>query len=99
MMLPDGSVIPVLMLFWWTWISVALVFGLLELIIPASIFLGFALGALIMAGLVVFTSITNTALLLAIFAALSLVSWIILKLVFKNQSSGARIVKRDINEG
>ena len=41
---------------------------------------------------------TNTSVLLALFAGLSLMAWIALKVVFKNQSSGARIVTRDINE-
>ncbi|MGB5865086.1 MAG: hypothetical protein WBG95_12400 [Sulfitobacter sp.] len=84
---------------WWVWISAALALALIELIAPASIFLGFALGALVMAGVVAFTSITNTSALLALFAGLSLIAWIVLKIAFKSQSSGARIVKRDINEG
>ncbi|KIN72186.1 hypothetical protein [Sulfitobacter guttiformis] len=84
---------------WWVWLSAALALALIELIAPASIFLGFALGALAMAGIVAFGAITNTSALLALFAGLSLGAWIVLKLVFKSQSSGARIVKRDINEG
>lgn len=83
---------------WWVWLSAALGLALIELIAPASIFLGFALGALAMTAIVAFTTITNTSALLALFAGLSLVAWIVLKLVFKNQSSGARIVERDINE-
>lgn len=84
---------------WWIWLSAALGLALIELILPASVFLGFALGALVMAGVVAFTAITNTSALLALFAALSLAAWIVLKLVFKSQSSGARVVTRDINEG
>lgn len=84
---------------WWAWLSAALVLALIELMVPASVFLGFALGALAMTAVVGFGLISNTSALLAVFAALSLVAWIALKLVFKGQSSGARIVKRDINEG
>ncbi|WP_299030786.1 hypothetical protein [uncultured Sulfitobacter sp.] len=83
---------------WWVWLCAALGLALIELIAPASVFLGFALGALAMTAVVAFTSVANTSALLAVFAALSLVAWIVLKLVFKNQSSGARIVTRDINE-
>ncbi|MDG1353464.1 MAG: hypothetical protein P8P70_09910 [Sulfitobacter sp.] len=83
---------------WWVWLCAALLLALIELMIPASVFLGFALGALAMAAVVALGIITNTAALLAVFAALSLVAWIALKLLFKSQSSGARIVTRDINE-
>ncbi|EEB86435.1 conserved hypothetical protein [Roseobacter sp. GAI101] len=41
----------------------------------------------------------GVSLLLALFAGLSLLCWIILRIVFKRQSSGARIVERDINDG
>lgn len=84
---------------WWVWLCAALVLAAIELMIPASVFLGFALGALAMTVVVGFGLITNGAALFAIFAALSLLAWIALKLLFKNQSSGARIVERDINEG
>jgi membrane protein implicated in regulation of membrane protease activity len=83
---------------WWVWLCAALALALIELMVPASIFLGFALGALVMTGVVAFSAITNTSALLALFAGLSLIAWIVLKLAFKNQSSGARIIKRDINE-
>ena len=83
---------------WWVWLCAALALALIELIAPASIFLGFALGALAMVGITAFTTISNTSALFALFAGLSLIAWIVLKLVFKSQSSGARIVERDINE-
>lgn len=83
---------------WWVWLSAALALALIELVVPTSIFLGFALGALVMTGVVAFSAITNTSALLTLFAALSLAAWVILKRAFKSQSSGARIVERDINE-
>lgn len=83
---------------WWVWLCAALALASIELVAPASIFLGFALGALCMAVLVAVTSIANTSALFAMFAALSLAAWVVLKLAFKSQSSGARIVTRDINQ-
>lgn len=83
---------------WWVWLSAALVLALVELMVPASVFLGFALGALAMAGVVAIGLVTQTPILLAVFAALSLVAWIVLKRVFRNQTTAARIVTRDINE-
>jgi len=83
---------------WWVWICIALALGILELLAPGFIFLGFAIGAMVVAVLVAVISIPNTAALLAIFAILSLMAWIGLRATFRKQSSGARIVTRDINE-
>ena len=83
---------------WWVWVCAALALGVVELLLPGSIFLGFALGALAMALVVAFWAPGNVALLLAVFAVLSLVAWMALRVLFKRQSSGARIVARDINE-
>ena len=84
--------------FWWVWICIALALGVIELLAPGFIFLGFAIGALVMAGIVNLFSITHVAALLALFAILSLAGWIVLRAVFRNQSSGARIITRDVNE-
>jgi membrane protein implicated in regulation of membrane protease activity len=83
---------------WWVWICAALALGVIELLAPGFIFLGFAVGALAMAVIVFVLPATNVPALLAMFAILSLVAWILLRLLFRRQSSGARIVKRDINE-
>lgn len=83
---------------WWVWICIALALGVIELLAPGFIFLGFGLGALVMAGIVALTSFSNIPALLATFAILSLIAWIALKAAFRKQSSGARIVTRDINE-
>lgn len=84
---------------WWVWLSAALLLALVELVVPASVFLGFALGALAMTGVVALGLLSNTSALLALFAGLSLIAWIALKLLFKHQSSGVRVITRDINEG
>ena len=83
---------------WWVWVCIALALGVVELLAPGFIFLGFAIGAIIMAAIVAFFGISNAPALLALFAILSLLAWIALRLAFRNQSSGARIVTRDINE-
>ena len=73
--------------------------ALVEILVPGNIFLGFALGALAMVPVVLVLPGAGVSLLLALFAGLSLLGWIVLRVVFKRQSSGARIVERDINEG
>ncbi|MFX4298208.1 NfeD family protein [Pseudosulfitobacter pseudonitzschiae] len=84
---------------WWVWLAVAIALGVVEVLAPGFIFLGFALGALVMAAVVGFLAPGLTlALALAIFAGLSLLAWIVLRLVFRRQSSGARRVLHDIND-
>lgn len=83
---------------WWVWICIALALGVVELLAPGFIFLGFGLGALAMAGVVLVVPGFNVPALLALFAVLSLMGWIILRLVFRRQSSGARVVTKDIND-
>ncbi len=84
---------------WWVWLSLALLLGVVEVLLPGNIFLGFALGALIMVGVVLALPDRPVALLLAVFAGLSLIAWVVLHFVFRRQSSGTRIVRRDINDG
>jgi membrane protein implicated in regulation of membrane protease activity len=83
---------------WWVWICIALALGVVELLAPGFIFLGFGLGALAMAGMVLVAPGINIPALLALFAVLSLIAWIILRMGFRKQSSGARIVTKDIND-
>lgn len=83
---------------WWVWMAAALVFGILELLIPGFIFLGFAFGAAAV-GIVLFLPISAGATaLLAVFAIFSLVSWIVLKRLFKGPAGQRRIIREDINE-
>jgi membrane protein implicated in regulation of membrane protease activity len=83
---------------WWFWAAAALVLGIAEVLLPGFIFLGFALGALIMVAIVSILPGLSAAALLAVFAGLSLACWIVLRLAFKRQSSGTRIIDRDIND-
>jgi membrane protein implicated in regulation of membrane protease activity len=83
---------------WWIWMALALLLGLAEVLLPGFIFLGFALGAVLMAALVLLFPGVGIAWLVAIFAVLSLLAWVGLRVAFKRQSSGARIVTRDIND-
>lgn len=83
---------------WWAWVAAALALGIVEVMAPGFIFLGFALGALLMAGVVALFPALSAPALLATFAGLSLICWIVLRVLFKRQSSGARIFSDDIND-
>ncbi|WP_299504828.1 hypothetical protein [uncultured Roseobacter sp.] len=83
---------------WWVWMAAALALAVIEVMVPGFIFLGFALGALAMVAVVLAAPGFSAAALLATFAGLSLVAWILLRIVFRKQSTGARIVHDDIND-
>ena len=84
---------------WWVWLSAAIALAVLEVLAPSFIFIGFAIGALIMTAVVaLFPAAMMAPAALALFTGLSLVAWIVLKQVFKSQSSGARRVTHDIND-
>ncbi|MFT5797029.1 MAG: hypothetical protein ACI84R_001084 [Candidatus Azotimanducaceae bacterium] len=83
---------------WWAWLAAALALGILEILAPGFIFLGFAVGAVVMAFVVAIAPTLSVPVALAIFSGLSLISWIVLRIAFKNQSSGARRVRHDIND-
>lgn len=87
---------------WWVWMAGAIALGILEVFAPGFILLGFAIGAatvgvILLAGgsLVVGLSLSH---LLLIFAAASLIGWIVLRRVVGVREGQARIVDRDINE-
>lgn len=84
---------------WWVWMSAAVVLATLEVLLPGYIFLGFAFGAAVMGVLMlVGLSATGFALTLVIFAALSLLSYIVLRRVLGLRTGQVKIWDRDINE-
>jgi len=84
---------------WWAWLCAALVFAILEVLIPSYIFLGFALGAGVM-GLLLWTGVLplDTVWPLVIFAALSLAAYVLLRWRFGNTGERVRIITKDIND-
>lgn len=84
---------------WWVWLAAALVLGILEMLIPGFIFLGFAIGAgivgLALLGPLSFLSIPA---ILLVFAVLSLVAWLALKRHFALPKGQVKTFDHDINE-
>jgi membrane protein implicated in regulation of membrane protease activity len=79
--------------------SAALILATLEVLIPGYVFLGFALGAAVMGVLILLgISATGFALTLVIFAALSLLSYIVMRRVFGLRKGQVKIWDTDINE-
>jgi len=84
---------------WWVWMSAALALATLEVIVPAWIFLGFAVGAFAM-GLLLLLGVSGLSfpVTLVIFALLSLVAYLAMRRVFGLRKGQVKIWDRDIND-
>ena len=88
---------------WWVWAGFGLLLAILEIVVPAAIFLGFALGAGVVAILLAIggaAAVGGTlGWMLVIFASVSLVAWLILRYVFRLRVGGqVKVWKTDIND-
>ncbi|EAQ26690.1 NfeD family protein [Roseovarius sp. 217] len=83
---------------WWVWLAAALCLAILEVLVPGFIFLGFAIGAAVTALLVLLPLQLGLTALLAVFAGLSLVAWVILRRLFKSTDDQTRVIHDDINK-
>ncbi|KNG95148.1 NfeD family protein [Pseudaestuariivita atlantica] len=89
---------------WWAWAAAALVLGVIEMLAPGFVFLGFAIGAgvvallLLVGGPFAVWMTGNLALLFVVFAALSLLAWIALRAVFGRPGQAPKRFEHDINE-
>ena len=92
MMVPVWSI-------WWVWLSGALVLGILEVLLPGFVFLCFAIGAVVMALILLVPGIGfSLPVLLLIFAALSLASWLLLRKMFALPKGQVKSFDSDIND-
>jgi membrane protein implicated in regulation of membrane protease activity len=82
---------------WWVWVAGALVLGILEMVIPAYIFLGFAMGALAVGLLLALFSLTGPWAFV-LFAVFSLLAYVALRLAFGLPHGQVKTFDRDIND-
>ena len=88
----------------WVWYAGAILLGILELIAPGYILLGFALSAAVVGTLFVFGGglsaylATSLPITLVLFAALALVIWIVLRQLFGTRKGQVKIWETDIND-
>ena len=84
---------------WWAWIVAGFALGVLEVIVPGFIFLGFAIGAALTGALIGLGVLTGgPASLLAVFAGLSLVSWLVLRRTMGVRDGQVKLWHKDIND-
>ena len=84
---------------WWVWMVAGGVLGILEVVLPGFILLGFAVGAVV-TGLLVAIGVLGQALapMVFAFAVASLAGWFGLRAVFGEHSGQVKVRDRDINE-
>ncbi|WP_135450153.1 MULTISPECIES: NfeD family protein [Tabrizicola] len=84
---------------WWAWVILGFALGVLEVLAPGYIFLGFAIGA-VATGILVGIGFapSGIAALLLVFAVLSVVAWLALRRVVGIRQGQVKIWDRDIND-
>ncbi|SFT50954.1 NfeD family protein [Sedimentitalea nanhaiensis] len=82
---------------WWAWLCAALILGIAEIMVPGFIFLGFAIGAVAVSILLALGLLVSLPVLLLIFAALSLITWLVLRRLFALPRGQVKTFKDDIN--
>ncbi|MDO6727385.1 MAG: NfeD family protein [Cognatishimia sp.] len=84
---------------WWLWLAAALILGILEMVLPGFIFLGFAIGAALV-GLAMLGPLTllSPSAIFLIFAILSLASWLVLRRIFSLPKGQVKTFDHDIND-
>jgi len=90
--------IDTLMNIWWAWASFGVILALAEMIVPAFVFLGFGIGAMLTALLLLVGLAPSGAVLMLTFAVLSLISWLALRHFFKPKHNHVKTFDRDIND-
>ena len=87
---------------WWVWIVAALIFAFIEVFVPAFVFLGMAVGAVVVGVALGFGALgwigAGLPALLLLFAVSSVAAAVGLRSVIGVRRGQVRIVERDINE-
>lgn len=84
---------------WWIWLAIGICLAIVEILAPGFIFLGFAIGAVIVAGLIAILPAQSISLpmILLIFSILSLCAWLVLRRSFKSPKGQVKTFEHDIN--
>lgn len=84
---------------WWVWVVAGFALGVVEVLVPGFIFLGFAIGAVITGVLVGIGLLgANVAVLALVFALASLGAWFALRQMFGARGGDVKLWDKDINE-
>ena len=82
---------------WWAWVVFGVALAVLEVLVPGFIFLGFAVGAVLVGVLVGLGLLGGSVPVLAlVFAVLSLGAWIMLRRVVGVKEGQVKVWDKDI---
>ncbi len=84
---------------WWIWMIAGAILGILEVVVPGFILLGFAIGAAL-TGLLLWAGIlgSSLAVLVLVFAVASLIAWLVLRKVAGVRHGQVKVWNHDIND-
>ena len=83
---------------WWAWVAFGIVLMLLELMMPSYLFLGFGFGAVV-TGITLALGMTMSArYLMLLFSIASLISWVLLRQVFKLPKENVQTFDQGLND-
>ncbi len=83
---------------WWVWVAAGLALAIFEIFAPGFVFLGFALGAVLVGGLLALGVTMSLPWLLVVFGVSSLAAWIAMRQVFGVRKGQIKTWDTDINE-
>lgn len=83
---------------WWVWMAAALVLAILELFAPSFIFVGFAFGAAVVSVLLLIGLAFTLPWALVVFSVVSVIAWVVARMVFGVRKGQRKTFDRDINE-
>ena len=84
---------------WWVWVVAGFALGVVEVLVPGFIFLGFAIGAVVTGVLVGIGLLgANVAALILVFALASLAAWFGLRRVFGGREGQVKLWDKDVND-
>lgn len=83
---------------WWAWVVLGFALGVLEILAPGYIFLGFAIGAILTGVLVGFGLPAGLPALILIFSVVSVLAWLVLRRTMGVREGQVKIWDRDIND-
>jgi len=88
-----------LLTIWWVWVVFGFALGVLEILVPGFIFLGFAIGA-VFTGILVGTGLApaSLAVLILIFAVASVAAWLMLRRTMGVRKGQVKMWDKDIND-
>lgn len=83
---------------WWAWVAAGVGLAILEVLVPGFVFLGFAIGAVVVGLLIAFGVALALAWSLLVFAVISVLAWVVLRQVFGIRKGQRKTFDHDINE-